>query len=120
MTTDPFELAERLALEAVQNPEKLEAYKSATEEARRLEGAPGWKGRRNKMTQVEKILDHIKKNGSITQREAYLDYAIQSFTRRIADLREMGYVIRSEPRKHPVTGQDYTRYFLDAEADVAA
>lgn len=71
------------------------------------------------MTQCEKILDHMKKNGSITQREGYLDYAIQSFTRRIADLREMGYVIRSEARRHPTTGQEYTRYFLDAEPTAA-
>lgn len=65
------------------------------------------------MNQCEKILDHIRRNGSITQREAYLDHSIQSFTRRISDLRELGYNLRVEARLNPVTGQEYSRYFLD-------
>ncbi|MBT1154437.1 hypothetical protein J1C56_02410 [Aminobacter anthyllidis] len=64
------------------------------------------------MTQVEKILKHLKANGSITQREAYLDYGIQSFHRRLTDLRDLGYRLRGEMRKHKTTGQEYTRYFL--------
>lgn len=64
------------------------------------------------MTQVEKMLDHLKKNGSITQREAYLDYGIQSFHRRLSDLKELGYAVRGVAKKHPTTGQEYTRYYL--------
>lgn len=69
---------------------------------------------RNGMTQHQKILRHIKENGSITQREAFIDYSIQSFTKRISELRDMGYEIRGERRKHPVTKQEYTRYSLAA------
>src|SRR4051794_34997029 len=75
-----------------------------------LEGM-GWK-KRNGMTQTQKIINHLKKNGSITQREAFLDYSIQSFTKRISELRELGYKIVGERRRHPVTKQEYTRYKL--------
>lgn len=112
MPEDPFETAERLALEAVTDPTLIPEYQSATKAAQVLEGAPGWKGKRGIMTQVEKILNHLKKNGSISQREAYLDYGIQSFHRRLTDLKDVGYVIDGQPKKHPVTGQEYTRYFL--------
>lgn len=71
----------------------------------------GWK-KRNGMTQNQKIINHMLKNGSITQREAILDYSIQSLTKRISELREMGFDIRKEVRQHPVTGQSYARYFL--------
>lgn len=65
-----------------------------------------------KPTQVEQILAHIKQAGSISQREAMLEYSIQSFTRRIADIREMGINLVGETKRHPVTGQEYTRYSL--------
>ena len=71
------------------------------------------------MTQCEKILDHMRKNGSISLREAYIDYSIQSFTRRVKDLRDAGYNIVSVPKTHPTTGQEYTRYYL-VEQKVAA
>ncbi|TWH35573.1 MULTISPECIES: helix-turn-helix domain-containing protein [unclassified Aminobacter] len=64
------------------------------------------------MTQCDKILDHIRKNGSITQREAFIDYGIQSFHRRLSDLRQAGYRLIGRRRKHPTTGQEYTRYYL--------
>lgn len=111
-TEDPFEKAERLALAATADPLLIPAYQLATKVAQVLEGAPGWKGKRGHMTQAEKILNHIRKNGSITQREAYLDYGIQSFHRRLTDLKDAGYSIVGQPKKHPVTGQEYTRYFL--------
>ncbi len=68
------------------------------------------------MTQAEKILEHLRKNGSITQREAYLDYGIQSFHRRLTDLKDAGYVIHGQQKRHKVTGQEYTRYFLVRDA----
>lgn len=71
----------------------------------------GWK-KVNGMTQNDKIINHMLKNGSITQREALIDYSIQSLTKRISELREMGFPIRKEVRRHPVTGQTYARYFL--------
>lgn len=63
-------------------------------------------------TQTTMILDHMKRTGSITMREALLDYSIQSLTRRIADLRQAGYKILTERKFHPTTGQQYARYKL--------
>jgi len=65
------------------------------------------------MTQNEAILDHMKKAGSITQREAMIDHSIQSLTKRISELRREGHDIESEVRTHPITGQRYTRYFMN-------
>jgi len=106
-----FHRAERLTLEATAEPKLLPQYQDAMKQARALEGAPGWKGK-TRMTQVEKILNHIQKNGSITQREAYLDYSIQSFHRRLSDIREMGIKLLPVTKVHPTTGQEYTRYYL--------
>lgn len=109
LSEDPFEVAENLAILATNDPELIPQYLKATKAAMALEGSPGWKGK-TKMTQVEKILHHIKKAGSITQREAYLDYSIQSFHRRIADIRELGIELVTETKTHPTTGQEYSRY----------
>lgn len=105
-----FEAAEALALAAVETPSLVEQYLMFTREALVRERA-AWK-RKPDMTQLDRILTHMEKAGSITQREALLDYSIQSLTRRIADLRELGYDVISERRTHPTTGQSYTRYFL--------
>jgi hypothetical protein len=65
------------------------------------------------MTQNALILHHLRRTGSITQREALIDYSIQSLTKRISELRTMGFKIRSEQRLHPTTGQRYVRYVLE-------
>lgn len=65
-----------------------------------------------KTTQHTMILNHFKKAGSITVREAIVEYSIQSLTKRIAELRSVGYDILSQVKKHPITGQQYTRYIL--------
>ncbi len=64
------------------------------------------------MTQNSLILNHLLRTGSITQREALIDYSIQSLTKRISELRSRGYKIKSENRLHPTTGQRYVRYVL--------
>lgn len=64
------------------------------------------------VSQNEVILMHMKRAGSISQREAIVDYSIQSLTKRISELRDSGHKIRTEFKKHPVTGQRYARYFL--------
>lgn len=73
---------------------------------------PGNRRKHTGMTQVQKIIEHMKKNGSITQREAYIDYGVQSFHRRMTDIADQGISYRQERRSHPVTGQSYTRYYL--------
>lgn len=62
------------------------------------------------MTQLKLILSHIRKAGGITQRDAIMDYSIQSLTRRITDLRDAGHKIESISKSHPTTGQAYTEY----------
>jgi len=63
-------------------------------------------------SQHDKILKHLRKAGSITVREALIEYSISSLTKRIQELRERGHDIVSEWKSHPVTGQRYTRYKL--------
>lgn len=67
------------------------------------------------ITQNSLILDHMRRTGSITQREALLDYSVQSLTKRISELRARGYKIKSEKRFHPTTGQRYVRYVLTSK-----
>jgi len=64
------------------------------------------------MTQNQLILKHLRHAGSITQREALMDYSIQSLTKRISELRKKGYLIEGFDRFHPTTRQRYKRYFL--------
>lgn len=71
----------------------------------------GWK-KRNGMTQNDKILNHMRKNGSITQREAYIDYSIQNFSARLSELKDVGHNIEKVTKVHPTTGQSYSRYYL--------
>mgnify|MGYP005991175653 FL=1 len=63
-------------------------------------------------TQHTKIIQHLKTAKGLTVREAMIEYSISSLTKRINELRTMGYDIESVRKKHPVTGQRYTRYFL--------
>lgn len=51
------------------------------------------------MTQKEKILNHLKEHGRITDLEAYRMYAIRRLGARIYDLRADGYTITSETTK---------------------
>lgn len=64
--------------------------------------------------QAQTILRHLKRAGTITQREAMMDHSVQSLTRRITELREAGYDIAGEWKKHPITGQRYMRYTFPA------
>lgn len=62
------------------------------------------------MNQTDLIVQHIRKAGGISRREAMLDYSIQNLTARINDLRKNGYKIKTKIKHHPVTGQSYARY----------
>ena len=70
------------------------------------------------MNQNTLILEHMKRTGSITQREALLDHSVQSLTKRISELRQAGYKITSEKKAHPITGQRYVRYVLKRKTPV--
>jgi len=69
----------------------------------------GWK-RKTGMTQTQKLIAHFKKAGSITVREALVEYSINSLTKQISLLRQEGHNIISKVKFHPVTGQKYVRY----------
>lgn len=62
------------------------------------------------MTQLDILQKHLKKTKSITQREAMVDYSIQSLTKRISELRGKGMKINTVWKNHPITGQRYARY----------
>ena len=71
-------------------------------------------------TQNQLIIDHLKRTGSITQREALIDYSVQCLTKRIQELRELGYQIKTVQKQHPTTGQRYARYSLTRKTPIAA
>lgn len=68
------------------------------------------------MTQCEKIIDYMMRNGGITSMEAFRKLKITRLSGRIYDLREQGYNITSEPvvKKNKKTGevQRFARYTL--------
>ena len=69
-------------------------------------------------TQHNMIIKHLETTNGITVREAMIEYSISSLTKRIHELRGMGYDIESVRKSHPVTGQRYTRYHLLNDGDV--
>ena len=72
-----------------------------------------------KTTQYDMILKHLDATKGLTQREALIDYGIQSFTERISELRKLGYNIDGVKSRHPVTGQRYTRYVWRSTEEAA-
>lgn len=70
------------------------------------------------MNQKEKILDYINKNGSITSYEAYIDLGITQLATRIKELKEKGYVFKTEwinrKRKDGVV-VSYKKYMLEKD-----
>lgn len=66
-------------------------------------------------TQHSKIMNHLRTAGSITVREAMIEYHVSSLTKRIHELRGLGIDIMSVTKRHPVTGQKYVRYTLITE-----
>ena len=72
-----------------------------------------------RMTQKEKVLDHLQRHGKITDLEAYRDYAIRRLGARIWDLRDAGIKIRTENTKAKNRfGQitTFATYILEEEA----
>ena len=64
------------------------------------------------MTQNDQVLDHLQTIGSITGLEAWDLYRVRSLPRRIADLKERGWIIVSERRRDHL-GQRYVRYSIN-------
>jgi DeoR/GlpR family transcriptional regulator of sugar metabolism len=68
------------------------------------------------MTQHQKIVEYIKKNGSITSFDAYTKCGITQLATRIKELKEQGYAIRSEWVVKPNT--HYKKYWIEVSDDV--
>lgn len=53
-------------------------------------------GKQKKLTQCERILDYIRRYGSITSWQAYADLSVTQLGARIYGLKEQGYVFKKE------------------------
>lgn len=66
--------------------------------------------------QTSEILEHLKKTGSITTKEAYDLYGCSRLSARIYDLKERGYLIKPQiclgKTKYGETSR-YTRYVFE-------
>lgn len=65
--------------------------------------------------QKEKIIEHIKKNGSITSYEAYMDLGITQLATRISELKEQGYEFETEwitKKKQSGVIVSFKKYYL--------
>lgn len=72
----------------------------------------------NTTQQHNAILVHMARAGHITVREANIDHGIASPTKRISELRDLGYQITTRTMRNPATGQRYVRYSLAAGSGV--
>lgn len=69
----------------------------------------------DKLTQRQKILAYCKEHGSITVREAFEKLNINSPTKRISEMREVGYEVDTTTEyreKEDGSKTFFTRYFI--------
>ena len=62
--------------------------------------------------ETNRLLKFMRKQGSISAREAMLDLNIGSTTKAIHRLREAGFDVQTHTRTNPATGSSYARYYL--------
>lgn len=67
------------------------------------------------MTQCQQVLDHLRRKGSITQKEAAQEYQIYRLAARIYDLRQDGHEIEKKMEKGKGDSM-YARYYLKQPA----
>ena len=61
---------------------------------------------------TSRIYQHLVTAGSISQREAMVEYSTGSLTKEISNLRNAGVQIDTVRKTHPITGKRYARYVL--------
>ena len=61
--------------------------------------------------QAQQVLTHLTNHGQLTGVEAEAVYRIRHLPRRVADLRDAGFSIKSNRKQDP-TGQRYVAYEL--------
>lgn len=59
---------------------------------------------------TSRIFQHLITTGSISQREAMVEYSTGSLTKEITRLRNAGIKIDTVRKTHPITGKRYARY----------
>ncbi|USQ99561.1 helix-turn-helix domain-containing protein [Sphingomonas aerolata] len=66
----------------------------------------------NLSPRAKEVLDYLQTKGRTSPREALLDIDINSgsFTRRITELKDAGFPINVETKRHPVTKRRYNVY----------
>jgi hypothetical protein len=64
------------------------------------------------VTQASKVLRYLKRQKTITPREALMDLGIYRLAAVVYDLREMGGNIKTESKTNPDTGSKYASYRL--------
>lgn len=70
----------------------------------------------DKATQKAKILNWCKEHGSITVRDAFVNLNINSPTKRISELRQAGYGVKTVDEERVKDNGEtvrYTRYFIN-------
>lgn len=67
------------------------------------------------MSQVNVIRKQLLKGNTLTQRSALMDFGIMALPRRIRDLKETGFPVKTEMRVNPQTGQRYAAYSMDRD-----
>jgi len=61
---------------------------------------------------TSRVYQHLVTTGSISQREAMVEYSTGSLTKEITRLRQAGIKIDTVRKTHPITGKKYARYVL--------
>lgn len=61
-------------------------------------------------TQLDHLIIHFETRGNISALEAASLYKVRSLSKRVCELKNLGYIIKSE-MKADETGQRYARYF---------
>ena len=61
---------------------------------------------------TSRVYQHLVTTGSISQREAMVEYSTGSLTKEINRLRNAGVEIKTVRKTHPITGKSYARYVL--------
>lgn len=63
--------------------------------------------------QVDTVVNHIRKAGSITRREAWVDHGIANLTAVMSEVRKKYNVVMTS-KLHPVTLSKYAEYTIRA------
>lgn len=108
------EMDELFTVLATRNSDWMGLHKYFATQTAKLENNGRYRPMGN--SQITKLISHFKKAKSITVREAMIEYSIQSLTKRIQEMREMGHNIISVQRRHPVTKQRYVRYHMTEQS----